>query len=494
MTMTTNMTTYKGGTTSMAIAHVSARPKPPRSRPPQIRGRVGGFGRRSSWALRHRHPDEVTSTAAAAATTDNNDDDDTSEPEPAVFLGNVTEGSDDVLRACAALRVQCFYRYDPGQHGDGALLFGEAADLARRRWIDKRVRAEEERMQKMEPLGMRVLSIAAVCRAPPREVVAAEAEAVEAAESARWSLDRNPGEEGEEEGGGGAVSTRTPPPSRCVVVFSPQSSSSSCSSSYSSSASLSSSMSPSPSLSPLPHRPGVDQEVVGTLDIHIGARLPGEMLEGSKPGYGYDDMGGGGDLDVGDKDVVVVGAPPGARGGHEDEVMDPEIEEEIVDVSVATVATFAAVMGDAKQGTTGVEAVLAHGVDGLDPTMAAAAVGSDEGGRGTEDHGEGYAGGGAFGGKRAYIFNVCVAKHRRRQGIAARLLRLAHRTAAEAGVQFLYVHVEKTNTAAQELYKSEGYVPESEESEWLASKLGRPARSLLVLRLPEKGEKKIKKL
>lgn len=378
-------------------------------------------------------------------------------PEPAVFLSNVTD-QDDVLRGCAALRVRCFYSYDPERCGDGAVLFGEAADRARRRWLDKRARAEEERMHKMEQLGMRVTSFAATCRAPPREVVAAEAKAAEAAESARWRLDGDRGG-----GGGGAADTPTPPV-RCVVprVIS------------FSSAALSSPSSPS---SPLHH--AGDEEVVGTLDFHVGARLPGELLEGTLPASDEGDK-----LDSGgnDDDVLSGGKKFGGVGD--------------VHVSVATVATFAAVADPG--GVTAVGAALAHGVSGLDPpaAAAAAAVGGVlpvAGGVDGESDGGGYAGGGAMGGRRAYIFNVCVASHRRRQGIAARLLRLAHFTAAEAGVEYLYVHVEKGNEAARELYEAEGYVQESEESEWLASKLGRPARSLLVLDLKKNKMKKMKK-
>lgn len=173
-----------------------------------------------------------------------------------------------------------------------------------------------------------------------------------------------------------------------------------------------------------------------------------------------------------------------------------------IDVSVATVATFAAL---AEPGGA-VEAALAHGIDALDPAAAetvgdgvVGAVGEGDGESGSGDgrrgegvggndditagFGVGYAGGGAVGGRRGYIFNVCVADHRRREGIAARLLRLAHFVAAEGGVEFMYVHVEKENAAARGLYEAAGYVQESEESEWLAAKLGRPARSLLVLDL-----------
>ena len=49
------------------------------------------------------------------------------------------------------------------------------------------------------------------------------------------------------------------------------------------------------------------------------------------------------------------------------------------------------------------------------------------------DGGEGYAGGGALDGRRAYAFNVCVAPHARRRGVARRLLAAAHASAARGG-------------------------------------------------------------
>ena len=355
-----------------------------------------------------------------------------SPPLPAVFLDNVTDQV-DVLRACAALRVQCFYCYDPERHGDGSPLGSEAAKRARRRWLDTHVCAEEARMHKMEPLGMRVASFAATCRAPLGD------------HDDGGDGDGGDSGEGREDGGdegiGGGVSAQhaapperalsTPPhcalPSRCIIRT----------------------VASSPSSSSL----DALEEVVGTLDFHVGARLPGEMLEGSRPSS----------------------SPPRDASAGEDGA---------VDVSVATVAMFAAV---AEPGGA-VEAALgaARGLDGIgvEPEKRATWGEVDgSGGEGGDDEGEGYAGGGAIGGRRAYIFNVCVAHHRRRQGVAARLLRLAHFTAAGGGVDFMYVHVEKTNAAAQELYAAEGYVRESEESDWLASKLGRGARRLLVLDL-----------
>ena len=70
---------------------------------------------------------------------------------------------------------------------------------------------------------------------------------------------------------------------------------------------------------------------------------------------------------------------------------------------------------------------------------------------------------------------------------AARLLRAAHASAADAGVEVMYCHVERDNIPARRLYEGEGYVAEAEESDWLAEKLGRPARVLLRKALAGRG-------
>ena len=57
---------------------------------------------------------------------------------------------DAMLRACAALRVNCFSEFTPPP---GTALFGEAADRAARQWVRERRHAEEARMEKMHPLG-----------------------------------------------------------------------------------------------------------------------------------------------------------------------------------------------------------------------------------------------------------------------------------------------------------------------------------------------------
>ena len=339
---------------------------------------------------------------------------------PAVFVGCVTM-RDDVLKACAALRVASFYRYDPAARADGALVFGEAAERAQRRWTEGRRRARRRsRMRKMTALGMRVATFAATCRAPNDATLDAErlaAEASAAAESARWDLARE-----------------DPPPPVPVPAGAM----------HCAAASLLA------RANALSGRAAPREEVVGTLDYHVGARLPGEILEGRLP------------------------AAPG------DETVEAVAE---VDTSVAAVATFAGVLGEDGVASA-VDAALALGIDGV--IVGDGNVPMDLPLTDPKEGGDGYAGGGALGGRRAYVFNVCVASHRRREGIAARLLRAAHASAADAGVEVMYCHVERDNIPARRLYEGQGYVAEAEESDCLAEKLGRPARVLLRKALAHK--------
>ena len=275
----------------------------------------------------------------------------------------------------------------------------------------------------MTPLGMRVSTYAATCRAPSDAQLAMENAAVDAREE-------NAGGGAWTRGGGGGADASTTttetetetPPTRCVT---PESS-----------------------------RGGARTEVVGTLDVHVGARLHGELLEGKLPSptgaplptkedfapFDDDDYGGGG------------------GGGSADPFA----------VAVAAAAAFA------------------NGGDGVLP-WAPPAGAAEEDGDGDRDTGRGYAGGGALNGERAYLFNVCVAPHRRRQNIASRLLRAAHRGLSDAGVKYAYVHVELGNVPAMRLYAREGYAVETEESEWLAGKLGRSPRALMVKTLSDDG-------
>ena len=220
---------------------------------------------------------------------------------------------------------------------------------------------------------------------------------------------------------------------------------------------------------------GSRREVVGTVDLHVGARLPGEFLEGSLPRRAK----GGAEWDEGDDEVDDETHDAAASefakvvGFHEDDEAEAEAEGVAshatsgVDIAVAAAAAFAQCVC-LDDSVTAASALSHH-------SKATAHLPLSD----PADGGEGYAGGGGLDGRRAYAFNVCVAEHRRRRGVAARLLRAAHAHAKETGVEFVYCHVERHNAKARRLYEQMGYVPELEESDWLAGKLGRPPRVLM---------------
>ena len=447
----------KGTDRALRFSMFSATPTtsalPPRARDPRgVRSRSSFTGshsaRRTTRRARGRHSG-LNPTGVRASLKDDDagvpEDDQypsaarEAEDEPAIFVSGVSL-RDDALRACASLRVRCFYRYDGNDENGGALLFGEAAQDARRAWLARRLRAETDRARRLTDLGMRVATFAATRRAPDAATLARERDALaaaEAAEAARWDLNaRFPTERREvpernddrDDGRGHAASVTDAVPARCLI--------------------------------PPPRggaREGVRTEVVGTVDLHVGARLPGEFLEGTLPRR----LDGGNDADDADdaggsSAVRVVGeggpAPSSPTRGGEGGVA----------VAVAAAAAFAA---------------TAASDDAL--VAASSALAFDLPLSPPEDGGEGYAGGGALDGRRAYVFNVCVAPHARRRGVARRLLVAAHASAARGGVEYVYCHVERANVAARGLYESLGYVAEAEESDWLAGKLGRPPRVLM---------------
>ncbi|URE10393.1 FR47-like protein [Musa troglodytarum] len=57
----------------------------------------------------------------------------------------------------------------------------------------------------------------------------------------------------------------------------------------------------------------------------------------------------------------------------------------------------------------------------------------------------------------AYIANLCVAKHARRQGIATNMLSLAIEVAASYGTNQIFVDVHRDNIGAQKLYEQIGF-------------------------------------
>ena len=362
------------------------------------------------------------------------------EDEPAIFVSGVSL-RDDALRACASLRVKCFYKYDGNDENGKGLLFGEAAQEAKRTWLKRRLKAETDRARRLTDLGMRVATFAATRRAPDDATLEKERDALKAAEKAeakRWDLNAMGPERREvaernndrDDGRGHAASVTAATPARCLIS---------------------------------PPNGGANKgakatEVVGTVDLHVGARLPGEFLEGTLPSRF--DSGNDVSPDAGEPDAVRVvgeGGPTPSSPGT------TRSREGGVAVAVAAAAAFAATAA-ADDALVAASSMAAAFDLPLSPP---------------EDGGEGYAGGGALDGRRAYVFNVCVAPHARRRGVARRLLVAAHASAARGGVEYVYCHVERANVAARGLYESLGYVAEAEESDWLAGKLGRPPRVLM---------------
>ena len=366
------------------------------------------------------------------------------ESEPAVFVSGVSL-RDDALRACAALRVRCFYRYDTEtRDADGALLFGEAFQEDRRAWLARRLRSETNRARRLTDLGMRVSTFAATRAAPDAATLARERDALaaaEAAEAARWDLDaplelrKGRKASSNESSSNESASSAGAAPARCLIAREGA-------------------------------RGGGETEVIGTVDLHVGARLPGEFLEGALPRRAD---GGEVDGEV-DGEVRAVGASGdvGASG-------------EAVNVAVAAAASFADAAAVSNSGLQipSNDAVVAASAALVFGDFSYQSVKTDLPLSAPADGGEGYAGGGALDGRRAYAFNVCVAPHARRRGVARRLLAAAHASAARGGVEHVYCHVERANAAARGLYESLGYVAEAEESDWLAGKLGRPPRVLM---------------
>ena len=390
-------------------------------------------------------PERAEVTASSPADENLEKLEESDEPEPAIFVGCVTL-LDDALVACAALRVQCFYRYDhETRDPSGALLFGEASENARRVWQKRHLEAEVNRGRRLSDLGMRVSSFAATTRAPCDETISYELElltATERSEAARWDLNAPIGGEVSSLDSNDRSKSKkfdsekkySDVPVRCLIPKSTH------------------------SLSNEPQK-----EVVGTVDLHVGARLPGEFLEGSLPR-----RAGGGTEDDRDEGLTVkiIGKAQPCGEEMNPESIDAGTNTGTVDVAVAAVAAFAQVATVDDSVVASSSSLFHHGNAALPLTPPV-------------DGGEGYAGGGALDGKRAYAFNVCVAVHRRRHGVAKRLLNAAHQSAKDKGVLYVYCHVEKDNEKARNLYESVGYVPEKEESDWLAGKLGRPPRVLM---------------
>jgi hypothetical protein len=282
------------------------------------------------------------------------------EPDPAVFVTRVslaidqgtqqprsdvdTRVDDDgdalIAAACAALRVRCFYKYKRETERDPSsdfFLFGEAPSEnekdAKRVWRERRERAETNRARRFVDLGMRVVSFAATSRAPCDATLFAERQLLDEIETAdakptrRDLLDApNVGEDEDEDssalprlGRDRAARVRfhaettqlVVVPTRCLIS----------------------------GKTPL----GSRREVVGTVDLHVGARLPGEFLEGSLPRR--------------------------AKGGAEWDEGDDEVDDETHD---AAASEFAKVVGFDEDDEA--EGVASHATSGVDIAVAAAAA------------------------------------------------------------------------------------------------------------------------
>lgn len=215
--------------------------------------------------------------------------------------------------------------------------------------------------------------------------------------------------------------------------------------------------------------PADAEEVVGTLDVHVGDRLPGELLEGCFPA------------------VAAPLAPPAhapaepaalsARAAYRNA---PPGAGAVAAAAAAAAAVVAAFDAAFSSGDGDHVLPFAPGVaEPADPDAAAAAAVAAAAAAGKP---AGFASAGA----RAYLFNVCVVPAARRRHVAARLIAAAARAAAQARVRHLYVHVEADNEAARALYARARFAPEAEEPQWLANRLGRPRRLLLRRDLDER--------
>jgi hypothetical protein len=119
--------------------------------------RAAAFGtpssrRRGRDARRHRASATTRDGASASASP--------RDERPAVIVERVEieadadgEETNPVAVACAELRAQNFYVYDPlAASSDGSILFGEAAARAKTRWREKRAKIEARRMRQVRSI------------------------------------------------------------------------------------------------------------------------------------------------------------------------------------------------------------------------------------------------------------------------------------------------------------------------------------------------------
>ena len=207
-------------------------------------------------------------------------------------------------------------------------------------------------------------------------------------------------------------------------------------------------------------RGGRETEVIGTVDLHVGARLPGEFLEGALPR-----RADGGEVD-GEVPVVRAVGTSGPTSPAETSAF-PETSPpggEAVDVAVAAAAALRRRRRGGRRRRRGERRARFR---------RAAPLRAGGRGRGLRR----WRRAGRAPRVRVQRVRRAARATPRRRAAAAR--RRARARAARGGVEHVYCHVERANAAARGLYESLGYVAEAEESDWLAGKLGRPPRVLM---------------
>eukprot|EP00242_Pyramimonas_sp_CCMP2087_P017904 CAMPEP_0198226598 /NCGR_PEP_ID=MMETSP1445-20131203/105862_1 /TAXON_ID=36898 /ORGANISM="Pyramimonas sp., Strain CCMP2087" /LENGTH=316 /DNA_ID=CAMNT_0043906431 /DNA_START=344 /DNA_END=1290 /DNA_ORIENTATION=- len=137
-----------------------------------------------------------------------------------------------LVLAAAALRAQSFYDA-PTVDETGVFLLGECAEKAYERWFLNCCKAEQARTLQMDRLGMQVVCLVAMI--PAESLVGILDEDDRSSSSSSSALSSLSSE----------TSHSTVPPKECRLL--------------------------------------VDRCAVGTLNMHLGVDLPGELLEGDRP-------------------------------------------------------------------------------------------------------------------------------------------------------------------------------------------------------------------
>lgn len=141
-------------------------------------------------------------------------------------------------------------------------------------------------------------------------------------------------------------------------------------------------------------RAGSIDDVVGTLDIHVGARLPSEVLEGSLPPVGEDLLRGAGSVEAPEEALRAL----------------PLAEALTQGLEAGELGCSLSARGSYRKALSADGATLRDELASEEEELA---------------------------GRRAYIFNVCVLPALRRRGIASKIIREAHEVAAQMGVEVM---------------------------------------------------------